>query len=232
MWLPSDGSDEWLSHTDILVSLLLLRTSGGSGDIFAQKSFLEIGVWKGAYSAVLLKNLGNSRGFGVDPFPGRPELKKSLNESFRRLHISSRWTLYSSWAGFSGGNHGLMDLIHVDGEHSERAATRDLQFSANHLSESGILVVDDYRHFWFPGVGSALYRFIHSTDFRVLAMTEKKAYLVRRPFLRETQELLEGEVETEVGLRAYRSIDDRGPDFGFRQKPDVEGESVVLIPDA
>lgn len=60
-------------------------------------------------------------------------------------------------------------FVHVDGAHQTSVALNDIRLAACHLTDLGIVVVDDYQHCNFPGVSLAVEEFLEtSPDFRVL----------------------------------------------------------------
>ena len=172
MWVPSDGSEEWLSKADGELALQILGLLENASVVG------EVGVWKGAWASVILKNCPRiTTLIGVDPFPNADEVRQTLLQRVGKLGLGKRFTLVESFDGIPGDLE--FDLIHVDGMHTERQATFDLVQSAARLSDNGVLVLDDYSSPWFPGVQSAMYLFLREEDFRVFMVSPNKAYLAR-----------------------------------------------------
>ncbi len=71
------------------------------------------------------------------------------------------------------------DLIHIDGEHSQKAVERDLKVAAKVLSDSGIIIVDDYRDQHFPGIAAGVFNFLSLNDFASFCLTPNKMYICR-----------------------------------------------------
>lgn len=230
LWWPDDGSDEWLHPIDGRLAVILLEFAG-KGDTSSEIGFLEVGVWKGAWASVLLRNLDSVRGYGIDPFPGRPDFQEALISRFDQIGVSNRFELFASWKNFSKQQIGpdKLSLIHIDGEHSESAVWADLHLAETYLADQGIIVVDDYKHFWFPGIASALYRFVYESEFRLIALTENKAYLVRAGFHAEMQEQLRPIIEDELGMKVWKSWREWDPHREFFQSSDVREHSPLLV---
>jgi hypothetical protein len=68
----------------------------------------------------------------------------------------------------------------VDGEHTEKAVSKDLRFADKLLNSNGILIVDDFFDKRFPGVTSATFEFISKYNYRIILITDHKAYICRK----------------------------------------------------
>lgn len=88
----------------------------------------------------------------------------------------------------------IFDMIHIDGEHSEFALLKDLDSSSRILDKGGILIIDDIWHESFPGVASAAFKFIHSSDFVPFLISGAKMYLCKewehKRFFESTKRIL------------------------------------------
>ena len=138
---------------------------------------LEIGVWKGGWSSVILMNLPEIEVVGVDPYPFHPEAREFMSTSFIDLGLDDRFTLAESLDELAPDLSFAM--IHVDGEHSEAAVRSDLDFAIRHLDEDGVVIVDDYRNIWYPGIAATLYQFLGTGALQMFAVSADKAYLAR-----------------------------------------------------
>lgn len=231
LWWPSDGSDEFFHPVDGRLGVELLKYAYGNANGSAL-NFLEVGVWKGAWSSVILKNLAGATGYGIDPYPGRPDFEQKLISRLETIGVADRFSLFASWDEFSQRftESGGLFAIHIDGEHSEDAVLVDLRKAAEYLAERGVIIVDDYRHFWFPGITSALYRFIHESDFRMLAASDNKAYLVRSRFHAEIQNGFRPVIEDALKMRVWTSWGEWDPNLSYSQSSEVSQHSVLLVP--
>lgn len=153
----------------------------------------EIGVLLGGWSIQTLLRLP-CRMVGVDPYNWEQgeQVKEAMLDSIRQYGLGERFTLVESLESadeFSNESLGF-DFVHIDGEHTERGALQDLRVASSHLKENGVLVVDDWCHPMFPGVQSALHLFLAESDFRIFAVSQRKAYLAKLSVFRVIQDNL------------------------------------------
>lgn len=159
--------DKWVGKKDLVLVLMALSVLGRSVRV------LEVGCWEGGWLLHVGKNANLDEVWGIDPYPG---LAGTRDAAIARLSASGiRLNLHEDWD--SMGESAQFSLIHVDGEHSETAAYRDLEQSAKWLRPGGLIVVDDWIQPVFVGVNSAVHRFVAASNFRIVLATEWKAYL-------------------------------------------------------
>lgn len=166
----------YVDKNDILVSRLLLSRVQNPG-------FLEVGVLFGGWAISLLLNVKTRWAVGIDPYPGHegPAIKKDLLENLRRFKLEDNFQLIDSWERIPPPVRKTgVNLVHVDGDHSESACLMDLERASEILAPEGVIVLDDWHHPMFPGVGSALHRFLAQENFAVFAVTNRKAFLCRQ----------------------------------------------------
>lgn len=196
-------NDEWLGKKDLVLALLAAARFRPSPRV------LEIGLWRGGWALHVAKNVGCAEISAIDPYPGLDEVRSATQSRFAALGVMLR--LHADWDDCSGAQE--FDLIHVDGEHSEAAALRDLMEAAERLSEGGLLIVDDWLQPAFVGVNAAVNRFLAEEHFRLVLTTESKAYLAsaavadewREYFAVELEQLgsIPFELDSGVGLGSY-----------------------------
>ncbi len=229
IWWPRDGSDEWLARVDGMLAVTLL------GGLCRQRQLtssecepvLEVGVWKGAWTSVILMNLPEVQLDGVDPYPGFESVREHMEARLADLGVNGRFKLSASLTDLA--DDACFSMIHIDGEHSEKAVETELAYAADHLTDDGIVVVDDFRVSWFPGIASALFRFLGSSDLKMFAASEAKAYLARSPYADAYYEQLERAFagSDDLPVRTHwRQLEDN--DFDYIQWPEVGGQRVLL----
>lgn len=160
----------WFARTDLRLfdSILARQLSGGvTGDI------LEIGCYQGK-SAILL-GYGLRDGdtltvcdlFGSEPAGVPTEgmdayddlTVERFTEHYARFHSRApevHICASSELAQRTTGRH--FRFIHVDGSHAYECASGDIQTAAEHMSQRGVIVVDDYRSAHTPGVAAATWQ--------------------------------------------------------------------------
>jgi hypothetical protein len=164
---------------------------------------------------------------GVDPYPGYESVREHMLVRLMALGVNERFELSVSLAELPDEVN--YSMIHIDAEHSEKAVELELAFAADHLADDGIVVVDDFRVSWFPGIASALFRFLGSSELKLFAVSGGKAYLARSPFSDAYYEHLErsfaGSKELPVWTH-WRQWE--GNDLEYMQLPEVCGQKVLL----
>lgn len=222
-YYPRDGSERWLDKVDADLASAVLRLIR---EQFADAPRVaEIGVWKGAWASVVLMDDVTSRVVGVDPYPHNAEARTIALDRMRTLGVDQRFTLVPTLDDIDSSSR--FHMVHVDGEHSERQALIDLRFAHRHLEPGGMIVVDDYRDLWFPGVSSALYRFCAEADFR-LVMATRKAYIAHADHSAEWYRRLHALLSTEPEVTAYRSRSEFDPRFRPAPLRGLAGEPFLV----
>lgn len=228
IWSPQDGSDEWLSRSDGALAVLLFRHIQAirTESNCAVEPILEVGVWKGAWVSTLLMNTTVDKVLGVDPYPNLASIRSQMLSNLDTLDIADRFALYDALESLPEGQH--YSLIHIDGEHSEHAVERELQYAADHLARNGVIIVDDFRNFWFPGVSSALYRSLERLSLRIVATTQGKAYLSHQ---RGAGDLYEVVVRmcAQLNLPISTKFDPTGLVVAFEKHQTVLDQPLLLI---
>jgi hypothetical protein len=80
------------------------------------------------------------------------------------------------WQALLGG---AARFIHVDGEHTRKAAFHDLTLSVSALAPGGIILVDDILHSWYPDVTLGLLDFLHQElDITAVALIDRQGPLI------------------------------------------------------
>lgn len=223
---PTDGSAEWLRPKDLALAAAVLRTFPDE-----RRTAVEIGVWKGAWSLGIAENVPKAVVLGVDPYPGLqgPEIRAVLDSRISATGLADRFRLFPSLADAASHVHPVTPvLIHVDGEHTEAGADADLQWSGQIIARDGLIIVDDYRHVWFPGISSAMHAFLGSANFRIVLVTENKAYLCRASHHSEWHAKLTQLLSTQSAVQWFNYLGEGGTPT-YIQAPDVLGQSVLLV---
>ena len=85
-------------------------------------------------------------------------------------------------------------FLHIDGCHEHSAVLGDLQFFSQYMLDQGVIVLDDFNDYEYPGVNSAAVEFslakYNVKNWRVFAIGDNKAYLCQKRFLPTYQSML------------------------------------------
>jgi len=122
----------------------------------------------------LLNNLKKLQCVAIDPYPGLNDIKNIFLDNLRTHNLQDRVELKASYSSITDNN---FSLIHIDGEHSELAVTKDCNFAIANLSNRGLIVVDDIWHPRFPGIISAVMKIIHLNKLTPFLASRNKMYL-------------------------------------------------------
>lgn len=158
----------YLDPLDAFLSIRLIKNPSGN--------LCEIGVYKGGFIMALLDNLPNLTAIAIDPYPNSEEIRDIFVKNLEEKNLRSRVELLSDYQKLTTRE---FDLIHIDGEHSESAVCKDLEFALANLSSNGIVVIDDIRHPLFPGIICATLRVVHQDLLAPFLITRNKMFLCR-----------------------------------------------------
>jgi predicted O-methyltransferase YrrM len=227
-FFPDDGSEIWLARMDAELALFLLKHVSREGRGGRPAQVLEIGVWKGAWTSIVLVNVPEAQAFGVDPYPGRnSDVRRIMENRLESLGVHDRFVLTA--AVNSLPPHQEFDVIHIDGEHSEAAVWSDLTFALSRLAVGGVIIVDDFRHAAFPGIPSALFRFLEANDLRVFLASANKAYVARACDASTYYDEVLAAAQNFRHLMIQRHFGDGDPKSqNYAQPTDVLGQPVLL----
>jgi hypothetical protein len=221
MWLARNSYAEFLHPVDAELSASLLLAMNTM-----EISVAEIGVWKGAWVATILRNYPRSRAVGIDPYPNSPDVKKAMESRLRRLGVSDRFVHFEEFE--SVPENLCFDVIHVDGLHTERQVIADLKNAQSKLLQNGVIILDDFRHAWFPGIQSALYQFLLSEDFRIFMVSSNKAYLARPKRAEELWSYFKNTRDSRKLSRLHENSTEFAGNNSYAQESDVLGQPVLI----
>lgn len=198
----------------------------------SRNKILELGTYLGGFVLTLGRNVNSINVFCVDPYPKLDHIRKKFIESAEQVFLGgSNYKLYSSSHEIEFENY--FNLIHIDGEHSERAVFTDLLNIDKLASESddAIIIIDDIFMRHYPGVTSATFDFIKKGHWSPFLFTRKKIYLCRpinhANMLNYASELL--------SLYKVKYFTDQALEENFngnyRQSNKIYGSSLIIVSD-
>ena len=82
-------------------------------------------------------------------------------------------------------------LLHIDGCHEHSAVMNDLTIFTQHMHDEGIIVLDDFNDYEYPGVNSAAIEYslakYNYENWRVYAIGDNKAYMCKKKHAHKMQ---------------------------------------------
>lgn len=161
------------------------------GKLNGVKTIVEIGVWRGRFSEVLLEEMKPEKLYLVDPWLSTPDsdsddaLTDQKNAAEMEAIFQSVQNRFS--AQIEAGQveiirdlsaralpqfaDGSIDLVYIDGDHSYDGVAIDLSLAYQKVRSGGFIMLDDYhrRGWWGDDVLRAVHNFIgaHANDIRI-----------------------------------------------------------------
>lgn len=146
------------------------------------KTIVEIGVWRGRFSDVLLSTMNPKKLYLVDPWiaTSEDEAEDALTTAKNGAQMEQIYNAvknrfsneieagqveiirdYSANA-LTTFDDDSIDLIYIDGDHTYEAVKTDLDLAWKKIKPSGYIMLDDYhrRGWWGDGVLRAVHEFI------------------------------------------------------------------------
>ena len=175
----------WFYPIDIIVIYGILKELQNTihGDI------CEIGVAYGK-SAITLSKFKNTKDnlYLYDIFSEEVRLKALSNIEKFGISDNLIWRIQDTTLLQHDEN--LFDkpikFLHIDGCHEHSAVLSDLQFFSKYMDDRGIIALDDFNDYEYPGVNSAAIEFslskYNDKNWRVFAIGDNKAYMCQKRF--------------------------------------------------
>ena len=164
--------NEWLPIEDAVIANSLSPSCA---------RILEVGSWKGGWAISMAENDRSRKIICVDPYPNLDQVR----DGFLRIvaeRASEQIVLFPDLETALSGQKLSLDLIHIDGEHSQDAVYRDLTRSISCLAPAGLLIIDDIFYHSFPGVTAAAFKAIGEFELSPFLFTGKKLYVCHKEY--------------------------------------------------
>lgn len=175
VWWPPSDQARWLNPLDVWLAVNVLQSFQGRAQV------LEVGTYQGGWLTAVGRNLPDREDLltAIDPFPDSDQIRIDFLSNVRHAGLQERTSLFESWTAFSDNSSTelAMDLIHIDGLHTESAVMGDLDRAIDFMSEGALIVVDDWANPFFPGVHSGLFKILSRGYLAMCLVTAGKAYL-------------------------------------------------------
>ena len=164
--------NEWLPIQDAVIANSLSPSHA---------RVLEIGTWKGGWAISMAENDRLRKIYCVDPYPNLNDVRNRFLQTVSD-RAPGQIVLYPDLDSVLSEQGLVLDVIHIDGEHSQDAVYSDLTRSVSFLSPAGLLIIDDIFYHSFPGVTVAAFKAIEEFGLSPFLFTEKKLYLCHKAY--------------------------------------------------
>lgn len=172
------------------IDIVMLNCILTNSQKYIQGNLCEIGVAKGK-SAICLSNFKNKTDtlYLYDNFSEDDRLIADSNLHKFGNHDNIVWRVCDTTTLNQNvlKHDDRLRLLHIDGCHEHWAVLSDLNNFSKQMYVDGIIVVDDFNDYEYPGVNSAVHKFCLSNnnvnDWRIFAIGDNKAYLCTWQFL-------------------------------------------------
>jgi len=81
----------------------------------------------------------------------------------------------------------LHRIIHIDGSHQFEIVRHDLQNALRILSPEGVIILDDYSNFAYPGVARAFWEFYENNEIGIICATPARIYVTKKQYISSYQ---------------------------------------------
>ena len=78
-------------------------------------------------------------------------------------------------------------IIHIDGSHQYEIVRHDLQNALRILSPEGVIILDDYSNFEYPGVARAFWEFYEKDEIGIICATPARIYVAKKQYISNYQ---------------------------------------------
>jgi predicted O-methyltransferase YrrM len=173
----------------ICCGLMQMQTEAGvSGPV------VEIGPFEGRFFIALAHALSKGEiALGIDLFNWpNPEVRQRFEANCRKHGVSAERSLTWQADSRTMSPQELLDklggrrprFIHIDGEHSRAALTRDLELATAVLAPAGVIVLDDMLHPGYPTLMVAVHEYLQRhAEMCVLAIIDRETVVAATKFI-------------------------------------------------
>jgi len=210
--------NEMLPLVDAVICNLLTPTGA---------QVLEVGTWKGGWALSMAENDRSRKLICIDPYPNYSEMK----DEFLRIadmRAPGQILLYPSMSSIENFKSLKLDVIHIDGEHSQEATYSDISEALPRLVDTGLIIIDDVFYHDFPGVSAAAFKALEEFKLSPFLFSEKKLYACYPTFYEVYYSKCKAILE-ELNIK-YQEDEFLTGKFGqYMQRNAINGFSLLII---
>jgi hypothetical protein len=189
-----DGYDKVIGMSSRFAAAICCGLLRIQSELGVKGPVAEVGAFEGRFFIALAKSLHDGeRALGIDVFewPNAQVIDRfEANCERHRVPAEKRIT----WKADSnkmtaaellakvGGQK--VRLIHVDGEHSQAALTKDLELATAVIGEGGVIVLDDMLHPGYPTLMVAVHAYLErQPEMTVLCIIDRESIFAATKFV-------------------------------------------------
>ena len=173
----------------ICCGLMRIQTEAGvTGPV------VKVGPFEGRFFIALANALSNGEiALGIDLFNWpNPEVRQRFEANCRKHGIPAERSLTWQADSRTMQPRELLDklggrrprFIHIDGEHSRAALTKDLELATAVLAPAGVIVLDDMLHPGYPTLMVAVHEYLQRhPEMCVLAIIDRETVVAATKFI-------------------------------------------------
>jgi predicted O-methyltransferase YrrM len=189
-----DGYDKVIGMSSRFAAAICCGLLRIQSELGVKGPVAEVGAFEGRFFIALAKSLHDGeRALGIDVFEwpnaqviDRFEANCERHDVPAEKRIawkadSNKMTAAELLAKVGGQK---VRLIHVDGEHSQIALTKDLELATAVIGEGGVIVLDDMLHPGYPTLMVAVHAYLERhSDMTVLCIIDRESIFAATKFV-------------------------------------------------
>jgi predicted O-methyltransferase YrrM len=189
-----DGYDKVIGMSSRFAAAVCCGLMRIQSELGVKGPVAEVGAFEGRFFIALAKALrDNERALGIDVFewPNAEVINRfEANCARHGVPVDQRITWKADSNKMSpadlltklGGQR--VRLIHVDGEHTQAALTKDLELATSVIGDGGVIVLDDMLHPGYPTLMVAVQAYLERhPEMTVLCIIDRESIVAATKFI-------------------------------------------------
>jgi predicted O-methyltransferase YrrM len=189
-----DGYDKVIGMSSRFAAAICCGLMRIQSDLGVKGPVAELGAFEGRFFIALAKALGEGeRALGIDIFEWpNPQVIDRFEANCLRHAVPAERRI--TWKADSNRmapaellaklGKERVRLIHVDGEHTQAALTKDLALATAVIRDGGVIVLDDMLHPGYPTLMLAVQTYLDShPDMTVLCIIDRESIFAATKFI-------------------------------------------------
>ena len=189
-----DGYDKVIGMSSRFAAAICCGLLRIQSDLGVKGPVAEVGAFEGRFFIALAKSLHeNERALGIDVFewPNAQVIDRfEANCARHGVPTDKRITWKADSNKMTAGElmakagGAPVRFIHVDGEHSQAALTKDLELATAVIGDGGVIVLDDMLHPGYPTLMVAVHAYLERhPEMTVLCIIDRETIVAATKFI-------------------------------------------------